>query len=236
MTASTSAPRQRGRPPRIAPSRQETREALIRCGTELLTEKAFLSTGLDEMLKRAGVAKGSFYHYFASKDTFGLLVVDNYDACFCRKLDRLLLAPGTPPLTRLAAFMQEGMDGMRRHDFRRGCLIGNLAQELASLHEGFRLRLQQAFAGWRQRVCTCLEAARADGEIAAETDCLALAGFFWMGWEGAVLQAKLVQDAEPLTVFAAQFFSLLGRPDRAPAATADSVPTVEDPHVQSHPD
>jgi TetR/AcrR family transcriptional repressor of nem operon len=229
MPTPPSPPRPRGRPPRVSPTPQQTREALIRGGTELLTEKAFLSTGLDEMLKRAGVAKGSFYHYFESKEAFGLLVVDNYDVYFCRKLDRLLLDATHPPLARLAAFMREGMAGMQRHDFRRGCLIGNLAQELASLHDGFRARLEQVFDGWQQRVATCLEAARADGAIRADLDCLALAAFFWMGWEGAVLQAKLVRSTAPLAVFATQFFSLLGRPEQAPAEPC--IDTLKDPYV-----
>src|SRR5690606_415387 len=58
--------------------RAETRARLIHVGTEILSEKGFVSTGLDEVLRRAGVPKGSFYHYFSSKADFGHAVVDNY--------------------------------------------------------------------------------------------------------------------------------------------------------------
>jgi TetR/AcrR family transcriptional repressor of nem operon len=44
----------------------DTRVLLIRLGTELCTERGFQVTGIDEVLKRAGVPKGSFYHFFAS--------------------------------------------------------------------------------------------------------------------------------------------------------------------------
>jgi TetR/AcrR family transcriptional repressor of nem operon len=204
---------------------------MIRCGTELLTEKAFLSTGLDEMLKHAGVAKGSFYHYFNSKEAFGLLVIDNYDAYFCRKLDRLLLDQAHAPLIRIANFMQEGMQGMQRYAFRRGCLIGNLAQELAGLNENFRLRLQQVFNRWQARVATCLESARRAGDLPPDTDCDTLATFFWMGWEGAVLQAKLQQSNTPLAVFATQFFALLGQPQAAPAEPEYPTTSKDSSHV-----
>jgi TetR/AcrR family transcriptional repressor of nem operon len=231
MDSTPAQERRRGRPPRITPSQQETREAMIRCGTELLTEKAFLSTGLDEMLKHAGVAKGSFYHYFRSKEAFGLEVIDNYDAYFCRKLDRLLLDESYTPLQRIANFMQEGMRGMQRYAFRRGCLIGNLAQELASLNETFRQRLQQVFRRWKERIAVCLMTARAAGNLAQETDCDTLATFFWMGWEGAVLQAKLNQSNTPLAVFATQFFSLLGHPETAPMAPESPTISKDSSHV-----
>jgi AcrR family transcriptional regulator len=59
-------------------SRGDTRRALVWCGTELLTERGFQVTGIDEVLKRVGVPKGSFYHFFASKHAFGEAVIQNY--------------------------------------------------------------------------------------------------------------------------------------------------------------
>ena len=45
-------------------ARVDTRKDLVWCGTELLTERGFQITGIEEVLKRVGVPKGSFYHYF----------------------------------------------------------------------------------------------------------------------------------------------------------------------------
>jgi len=204
-------PRRPGRPPKLTASRFETREALIRCGTELLTEKGFNSTGIDEVLKRVGVPKGSFYHYFESKDDFGLAVIDNYATYFARKLDRWLLAEGRPPLARIADFVADARAGMARFDFRRGCLIGNLGQELGALNEVYRERLEAVFGDWQTRLACCLAAARAAGEIAPHADCEQLATFFWIGWEGAVLRAKLVRSTAPLDLFTETFFAGLPR-------------------------
>ncbi len=204
-------PRGPGRPPKICASRLETREALIRCGTEILTEKGFHSTGLDEVLKRVGVPKGSFYHYFASKDEFGHAIIDNYAAYFGRKLDRWLLDESRSPRARIADFVADAKAGMVRHRFRRGCLVGNMGQELGGLHDGFRERLQSVLEDWRKRTEACLEAARAAGEIAPGADCRRLAAFFWIGWEGAILQAKLARSTAPLDLVAESFFAALPR-------------------------
>ena len=68
MDIQQSVARKRGRPPKRPEETLETRELLVRAGLEALTEKGFSATGIDEVLKRVGVPKGSFYHYFESKE------------------------------------------------------------------------------------------------------------------------------------------------------------------------
>ena len=90
MTLSRSPASAHSRPPGVglqrvvrkhgerATDRMNTREALIRCGIELLTEQGFRTTSIEEVLNRVGVPKGSFYHFFKSKDDFGTAVIENY--------------------------------------------------------------------------------------------------------------------------------------------------------------
>jgi TetR/AcrR family transcriptional repressor of nem operon len=52
--------------------------------------------------------------------------------------------------------------------------------------------------------------AQAAGEIAEGADCSQLAAFFWIGWEGAVLRAKLEGGPEALRTFTNVFFAALG--------------------------
>lgn len=210
MNAPTVKPR-RGRPP--GPSRQfaDARDALLRAGMELLTEQGFTATGLDAMLKRVGVPKGSFYHYFASKDAFGREVIDAYDAYFQAMLDRSLRDDSRTPLARLRAFVDQAKRGMARHAYTRGCLVGNLGHEIGALPDGYREQLAQVLQRWQERVADCLRAAQRDGELAPRADCDALAAFFWIGWEGAVLRARVVANASPLDVFFEGFLAGLPR-------------------------
>lgn len=202
-------PRRRGRPPRQRENLAETRELLLRAGLEVLTEKGFSSTGIEEILGRASVPKGSFYHYFDSKEAFGLALVERYGVFFARKLDRHLGNPALPPLGRLRAFVADAMEGMARYGFRRGCLIGNLGQEMGALPESFRARLKETFEDWQARFAASLTEAQHAGELAREADPERLAAVFWIGWEGAVLRAKLERSAQPLESFAGWFFSSL---------------------------
>ncbi|MEK7991657.1 MAG: TetR/AcrR family transcriptional regulator [Thiotrichaceae bacterium] len=188
--------------------KQNTREILIRVGTEILTEKGFTNTGIDEILKRVGVPKGSFYHYFKSKEAFGEAVIENYATYFSNKLDRLLTDTEHKPLQRLHNFIEDAKVGMQRYEFKRGCLVGNLGQELGAVNDNYRHLLENVFLTWQAKIAVCLREAQNNAELSAQADCEQLAAFFWIGWEGAILRAKLVRSNQPLDLFAAHFFKM----------------------------
>ncbi|MEY3637514.1 MAG: hypothetical protein RIR68_647 [Pseudomonadota bacterium] len=189
-----------------ASTRTDTRNALVWCGTELLTERGFQITGIDEVLKRVGVPKGSFYHYFKSKDHFGHAVIDNYETYYAKKMDRIFNDTSQTPLQRLVNFTVNAKNGMVKFDFKRGCLIGNLGQELAALDTQFRERLEAVLVSWEKRVAECLNEAIETGELAQGQDPQALSRFFWVGWEGAILRSKLMRSLEPIDQFTSIFF------------------------------
>lgn len=191
-----------GRRPRGRPAgRCATRDDLVQAGIGILTEQGFASTGIDAVLREVGVPKGSFYHYFASKEEFGLAVIDAYARYYDDKLARQFGDSRIPPLDRFSGFLAEARRGMRKHDFRRGCLVGNLGQEFGCAHELFAKRLATVLKGWQRVVGACLREAQAAGELAAAAEVNKLAEFFWIGWEGAVMRARLEQSSRPLEIF-----------------------------------
>lgn len=193
--------RRRGRPPKNPRTDSDTKKLLIRSGVELLTQQGFLASGLDKILQQVGIPKGSFYHYFSSKEAFGLEVLANYDQYFAAKLDKHLQNTEYTPLARLANFVADAKQSMARFDFQRGCLVGNLEQEIHGLPASFQPRLLQAYRHWQQKVADCFLAAQQAGELNQSENCEQLAEVFWIGWEGAVSRAKLVKSVQPLDAF-----------------------------------
>ena len=184
-----------------------TRNRLIQVGTEILSERGFNSVGIDEILLRAKAPKGVFYYYFQSKEEFGLAVVEHYELLWEQRLDRIFDSTEESPLQRIRNYIEEGMHGMEKYDFKRGCLIGNLGQELGGLNHAFRQRIQLVFNKWIQRIKECLDEAMEKAEIPAYLDTQTLARYFWTGWEGAILQCKLVRTVGPLEDFQSVLFS-----------------------------
>ncbi|WP_439360910.1 acrylate utilization transcriptional regulator AcuR [Bradyrhizobium sp. DASA03007] len=205
----SAEPRRRGRPPKDQTRPDAPRARLLRTGVAILTEKGFSAVGVEEILDAAEVPKGSFYHYFDSKESFGLALIDAYADYFARKLDRWFDDTERAPLDRLRDFIADARSGMARHRYRRGCLVGNLGQEMGVLPEPFRKRLAAVFRDWEARTSRCLRSAQEAGEMSSELDCEDLAQFFWMGWEGAVLRAKLERRPDALDVFAERFLAMI---------------------------
>ncbi|MDP5138529.1 TetR/AcrR family transcriptional regulator [Rheinheimera baltica] len=210
MTTLNTTPR-RGRPPKSSAQQRDIRAELIRSGLEHLTEIGFTASGLDKILKNVGVPKGSFYFYFKSKEAFGLAVLESYANYFASKLDNCLLDNRFSPLTRIRNFVDDARHGIARHQFKRGCLVGNLGQEVDLLPESFRPLLIAIFQSWQQRIAACLREAQLAGELAPEADCDALAEYFWIGWEGAVSRSRLEQSTKPLERYLALFIQGFGK-------------------------
>lgn len=210
MNQTTPVKRKRGRPPKTSNAEfRDTRQELINAGLAVLTEKGYSYTGIDEILRKAGVPKGSFYHYFDNKESFGRILIEAYGRYFAGKLERWFRDSRLSPLQRLDAFVEDAKAGMKKFDYRRGCLIGNLGQEMTALPDGFRALLQEVFRDWEQHTAEVLREAQQTGEISTHIRCDQMAHFFWIGWEGAVLRAKLDQSPKPLDQFAEGFMSLL---------------------------
>ena len=164
MKSQTTNQPRRGRPAKSPQQLQAMRTALIRNGMELLTERGYSATGIDAILKPAGVPKGSFYYYFDSKDAFVAEVINAYAEFFANLLDKYLSDVSDPPMQRILKFVEAAAAGMARYEFRRGCLIGNLGQEMSTLPEPFRIQIEAVFADWEARLTLCLQEAHELGQ------------------------------------------------------------------------
>ena len=184
----------------------DTRTHIIHTGADLIGHKGFGATGINAVLTAAGVPKGSFYHYFSSKNDFGLAVIDTFAEEYDAKLDRILNDTSRSCVDRLRAYFDTGFETMASGEYARGCLIGNLGQELAGQNEAFRQRLDSVFASWERRFEHCILAAQQAGDISADIDAADAASFLLSGWEGAILRSKVLKSTEPMERFVRVFF------------------------------
>ena len=70
-----------------APS--DTRAHLLAIGYQLIAQKGFTAVGIKQILDTAGVPKGSFYHYFASKEAFGEAIIEHYFDNYKNRLEAI---------------------------------------------------------------------------------------------------------------------------------------------------
>jgi TetR/AcrR family transcriptional repressor of nem operon len=181
------------------PRRDESRADLVKHGTQLMLRSGYAGTGLVELLRAAGVPKGSFYNHFDSKEAFGVELVQEYYAWHDRLLASLLAETDRSPLERLRSYfellLQRAVDASPE---ARGCLIGMLALEMAGSSEPLRGSVNDAFGRWQARLAELLRQAQVAGELAPEHDPQPLAAMLMEGWEGALMRARASREVEAL--------------------------------------
>jgi len=188
-------------------SKETTKRSLLEAGKKVFSERGYNHSGIEAILQAAGIPKGSFYYYFASKEDFGLQVLDHFAALYEADIGRYLDDATLSPLERLRRYHESICERLESRQCRNGCLVGNLSQEMADQSEAFRARLEEIFEGWVSRYAACLKQAQAEGEVPPDFDVHELAEFWLNSWQGAVLRAKTLRSTGPLRTFLTMMFA-----------------------------
>src|SRR5579875_1418260 len=101
------------------------KEKILTEGLRVVHERGFAGASVRDIVQAAGVPQGSFTNHFASKEAFGLEVIDLYFANSRAIMRETLLNDALPPLQRLAAYLDAGKNRLNRQGMRTGCLFGN---------------------------------------------------------------------------------------------------------------
>jgi len=181
--------------------KHETKTALLDVGMQMMMEKGYTNTGIQEILSALSVPKGSFYHYFDSKESYAVEIIHHFDQSYAANLMRTLRNPNQTPLERLRTYCEDKKAMLAAQECRKGCLIGNLSQEMSDQSEVLRKELSQVMTKWRDMFAACIEEGQKAGQIKSNRSPDALAELFSAGWGGAVMRAKTVKNTEPLDVF-----------------------------------
>ncbi|GHO51317.1 TetR/AcrR family transcriptional regulator [Ktedonospora formicarum] len=182
------------------------RQLLLEAGKQLIWEKGYTATGIQDVLQAAGVPKGSFYHYFESKDAFVLAVLESYIQEYDTHVGHYLEDESLTPLTRLHQFVEAASRWFASLPSYRGCIIGNLSQELAAYNERFRLRLAEALEQLHGHIRHCLQQAQENDELSRDLQVDQVAHFCLNGLQGALLRMKVHQDPAPIHAFQTLLF------------------------------
>ena len=175
----------------------EAKQALLEKGMAMLLKHGYHDLGIAALLGETKTPKGSFYHYFKSKEDFGLQAIDLYMQEAHRALDACLGDESLPALQRVRRFFELTEQKYRGEGYL-GCLLGGLGQELSGVSEAFRRKVEDCFSQIERRVASCLRLGIERGELRKETDAAQLAKLLINCWEGAALRSRLLRDSSPL--------------------------------------
>ena len=171
-----------------------TKDRILEAAEELILTKSFHSVGLKEILDAVKVPKGSFYHYFSSKEQFGVELLKHYVAEMSGYMRRVLLgdSPEPDPLERLITYLNGSIALMVEKGCKKCCLVLKLGAEVATMSDDMRQALAEGMTEWRSIYERVVVAGQAHGTIRKDLkpgDAAAMVHDYWMG----ALQRMLVE-------------------------------------------
>nr|WP_314417977.1 TetR/AcrR family transcriptional regulator [uncultured Pseudomonas sp.] len=169
---------------------QDMRQHIIDVAKSLMTHKGYTAVGLMEVLKAAGVPKGSFYHYFRSKEEFGQALLEEYFQEYIGRVDVVMAAQGTGA-ERLLGYLRYWAKTQAFDHPEEKCLVVKLGAEVCDLSEDMRGVLEEGTALIIQRIKRCVEQGMADCSITSTQDAETLAESLYQLWLGASLLVKV---------------------------------------------
>ncbi|KAA0940429.1 TetR/AcrR family transcriptional regulator [Streptomyces apricus] len=176
----------------------DTRRAILDVAQRIMAHKGYSAVGINEVLVEAGVPKGSFYHYFASKDAFGEALLKSYFDGYVADMDRTLAQQGKSAAERLTDYWQQWRETQSLDDCQGKCLAVKLGAEVADLSESMRLAMKDGTGAIVDRLERTIAEGLADGSVAVEGDPRGTAQALYDMWLGASVMAKIHRDLAPI--------------------------------------
>ncbi len=175
----------------------DVRQSILEAGQRIMAGKGFSAVGLNEILAGAGVPKGSFYHYFGSKDAFGEALLATYFEDYLADLDETLRRPGLTMAQRLMTYWQQWQETQSFLDCQGKCLAVKLGAEVADLSEAMRAALKRGTSGIIGRLSAAIEAGVAEGSLSIDAEPSRVAQSLYQLWLGASVMVKIVRGTQP---------------------------------------
>lgn len=177
----------------------DTRTRILSTARELFHGRSYADVGIKEICDLAKAQKGSFYHFFPSKQDLAMAVIDDMADDWAHGFVAEAFDENLPPLERLdymidaAYYWQKAAKDIEGR--MPGCLFGNLALEISTRDDVLRAKLNAVFDKASRRFHEALDQAVELGEIPpldSEATAAAMLAFL----EGIILLAKTRNDPE----------------------------------------
>ncbi|MGW2189368.1 TetR/AcrR family transcriptional regulator [Streptomyces sp. NPDC001719] len=183
-------------------------DAALQSALELFWERGYEATSLADLVERLGIARASLYATFGSKRELYLKALERYGEQSDPRIVEELSQPG-PALPAVRALVRRFADEATCDDLRRGCFVTNTAVELAAHDPAAARRVGESWQGLETALVSALMRARAQGELPAGRDPVALARMLMVLMQGMRVVGKADPGPGRLRDAAAQALSLL---------------------------
>ncbi len=177
----------------------ETRARILNAAFEEFYCNGFQAGSLNKIIKAADTTKGGLFHHFSSKFELGYAVVDELLSGYVEERWIAPLRETDDPVKTIKQILMEYRESAEKGEcqsLQNGCPLNNIAQEMAGLDEGFRMRVEQIFRSWRAAISESIGRAQSSGRIRKDITPEHVGAFVVAALEGMVGTIKNSRSLE----------------------------------------
>ncbi len=207
-------------------------ERLMTAALDLMWEESYGAVTIDDICKRAEVKKGSFYYFFDSKATLAVAALEKLWRDEWKPAMDARFSPSVEPLERIRTYLEAVY--LKQSELKKetgkvlGCPVMCVGCEVSTQEVDVGAKVREIVARKRKYLESAVRDAVADGTI-EPCDPVQKALALGCLMEGAVSQARIMNDPEPLRNLVTMGLDMLrvkgGRAVPTPAGAASSSAT-----------
>lgn len=198
----------------------DAKERLMKAVLELIWKGSYGTTTIDQICAKAGVKKGSFYYFFASKADLASAALLATAEGARPQLDAVF-SPAVAPLERFRRYCEQVVARQSALKCECGRVLGcptfTLGAEICTQEDKLRETVQGLLADYRKYFETAIRDAQAAGEL-PPGDPVSQARMLFAFYEGTMTQARIHNDPGLLHDLYAGTLAMLGAERRVAAA------------------
>lgn len=203
-------------------------ERLKAAALDLMWEESYGAITIDDICKRADVKKGSFYYFFESKAALAVAALEKmWTDDWKPKLDARF-SPSIEPLDRIKGYLESMYSNqclLKKNTGKvLGCPVCSVGSEVSTQEIDVSAKVRELVGRKRRYLESSIRDAVADGVIEPCDPAQKAMAIFCM-IEGAVSQARIMNDPEPLRSLPAMALELL-RVKNLAGVAASSAPVT----------
>jgi len=142
-----------------------TRLTILEKAFELIYQKGYQTTSIDEIIATTKVTKGAFYYHFKTKDEMGIAIINEIVKPTMRSAFIIPLQNAAKPID---AIYRMTKSLLLENPFLRpeyGCPAGNLTQEMTPWNLEFSKALNELILEWQSTIEECIERGIKSGNV-----------------------------------------------------------------------
>ncbi|MBX2828903.1 MAG: TetR/AcrR family transcriptional regulator [Flavobacteriaceae bacterium] len=180
---------------------KHNKEEILDTGYHVLRKNGYHGVGINEILKEAGIPKGSFYNFFKSKEDFAIQVMEHHAMDQGNWITRFFEEAKGTPINNLKSFYETLIALNESDAYSSGCLINVISNEVGRTHDSIAHCANDCFLGWINIISREIKKGQDAGEIRKDYSALEIAEYLHSGSYGAFSRMKVTRSRVYLDIW-----------------------------------